>query len=337
MLGYKGNEVIGKPIAMLLYQPDALLKQDTVWSEDGGQEINRSLNLLSVKLSGAGPTNREWIYRHQNGKPVRVRVDITALSNVNHTCKGYLLIAQDISEQSSQKHLMDQFIAMINRLIAEPLMRIHEALELLRDNQPDMPEAEIHVIRNKAQTECKRLLEVSHNLFELEQIQQNRLVFNMRPLALGPQLEQAVQINSAYVQSHAVQLDLQSDDYEAVVIMDEQRFQQIMKTLLSQVVMSSSPGERITIKTELQSSRIRILISGQHADNTALSNSQVSDQFTLHDLLNLSAESGPQLSLQISKSLIEPMGGKIGHEQIPDGICLWIELPRAMQIKQART
>jgi PAS domain S-box-containing protein len=337
MLGYKGNEVIGKPVAMLLYQPNELLKQDTVWSEDGGQEINHSLNLSSGKIRGGGPTYRECIYRHQKGTPVRVRVDITALSDVNHTCKGYLLIAQDSSEQSSQKHLIDQFIAMINRLIAEPLMSIHEALELLRDNQPDMPEAEILVIRNKAQTECKRLLEVSHNLFELEQIQQNRLVFNMRPLALGPQLEQAVQINSAYVQSHAVQLDLQSDDYEAVVIMDEQRFQQIMKTLLSQVVMSSSPGERITIKTELQSSRIRILISGQHADNTALSNAQVSDQFTLHDLLNLSAESGPQLSLQISKSLIEPMGGKIGHEQIPDGICLWIELPRAMQIKQARS
>ena len=336
MLGYKADEVIGKPATILLYQPVELLQQEADWPEDGVQEIDRHLNFFGVKIIEAGPAQREWSYRHQNGTPVRVRVYISAINGANQTCKGYLGIAQDLNEQANQEHLADQFITLINRLIAESLGTIHEALELLRVDQPDMPESEIHTALNKAQAECKQLLEISHNLFELEQIQQNRLVFNMRPLTLGPQLEQVVQASSAYAQCHAIQLNLQSDDSEAVVVMDEQYFQQVMQTLLTHIMMSSSAGESITIKTELRSSRIRILIYGQHAGDTTLSNYQISNPFTLVDLLNLSAESGPLLSLQISKSLIEPMGGKIGHEQNAMGTCLWIELPRAMQIKRAR-
>lgn len=336
MLGYKADEVIGKPATILLYEPVELLKQEAAWPEDAAREIDRHLNFFGVKITEAGPAQREWIYRRQNGTPVRVRVYISAINGANQISKGYLGIAQDLNEQANQEQLIDQFITLINRLIAEPLGAIHEALEVLQCDQPDLSESQIQTALHKAQAQCQQLLEISHNLFKLVQLQQNRPTFNMRPLTLGPQLEQAVEANSAYAQSQAVRLNLHNDDSDAVVVMDEQYFQQIMQTLLSNIVMSSSPGELITIKTEPRSSRIRILIYREHAGDNALPFYATFNPLTLSELLNLSAESGPLLSLQISQSLIEPMGGKIGHEQTPVGACLWLELPRAMQIKQAK-
>jgi PAS domain S-box-containing protein len=336
MLGYKADEVIGKPATILLYQPVELLQQEAAWPEDGAREIDRHLNFFGVKITEAGPAQREWLYRRQNGTPVRVRVYISAINGANQTCKGYLGIAQDLNEQANQEHLVDQFITLINRLIAEPLGTIHEALELLRVDQPDLSEFEPQTALHSAQTQCQQLLEITHNLFKLTQIQRNRPIFNMRPLALGPQLEQAVQANSTYAQSQAVRLNLLKDDSDAVVVMDEEYFQQVMQTLLTHIMMSSSAGESITIKTELRSSRIRILIYREHVDDTALPYYANNNPLTLTELLNLSTESGPLLSLQISRSLIETMGGEIGHEQTPIGACLWLELPRAMQIKQAK-
>ncbi len=331
MLGYKASEVIGKPATLLLDQSDEMLRQDAAWPAEAATV---DLNLFGTKITEQGPAQRDWIYRRKNGTPITVRVFITAIRDANQVTKGYLGIAQDLSDQRLSEHLFDQCLAMLNRLLAKPMARLQEMLEALQPDRLDPADPELQATLSRLRREGETLFALSTSLLAIEQGRQSRSSLDMRPLLLKPQLDEAIQHQAALAQAQGVQLQLQEDIPEAMIVVDAARFQQIMTQLLQHAIQAS-PQATLEIGAELQASRVEVSIRSRSTD-AGLSAPRTIDPLSLQDLLNLSPESQARLNLQVSQSLIESMGGKLSHACTDSGIHLRIDLPRAAYIKIGR-
>ena len=136
MLGYRAEEVIGKPGPELL-----LLESET---NARGDELVRKLfwpsetfDVYAAHARHGGLESREWTYLHKDGRALTVLMDVTATRNEAGEITGFLGIATDVTErkraENELRHLQ-QFQAAILAHIGQGIHGIDASGNILFEN-----------------------------------------------------------------------------------------------------------------------------------------------------------------------------------------------------------
>src|SRR5690606_27464251 len=108
---------------------------------------------------------------------------------------------------------------------------------------------------------CTRLVRLINDILDIEKIESCKMRFDVKPVPLGPFLEQALQANRGFAAEQRVDMVLQPVPPEARVMADEDRMMQVMANLLSNAAKFSPPGETVQVSVQPLDRRYRISVA----------------------------------------------------------------------------
>ena len=168
----------------------------------------------------------------------------------------------DITERKNMEQMKDEFVSTVSHELRTPLTSISGALKLMVSGAlGEMPEKS-RTMLDIAYKNSQRLTLLINDLLDMEKLLAGKMAFNLHKQSLRTLLEQTVYENRAYGDQYQVSFQLAPVADTLQVMVDEQRFLQVMSNLLSNAAKFSPPGNRVDIAPQqrMETSVFRWLI-----------------------------------------------------------------------------
>ena len=174
----------------------------------------------------------------------------------------------------------------------------------------------------------RHLLGLINEMLDISRIEAGQLELALQTVPLSETIGEAL----AIVRPMAIDRGITIDPFQssAHIVVDRQRFKQVVLNLLSNAVKYNHPGGRVTCRvTELGAERLRFSVTDTGIGIAAADAGKVFTAFERFGVAATQVE-GIGLGLAITRQLTELMGGKIGFEsELGTGSTFWVDLPRA--------
>ena len=216
-----------------------------------------------------------------------------------------------------------EFLSRMSHELRTPLNAILGFGQLLEMDGRDPEEADnIEQILKAG----RHLLGLINEVLDISRIEAGRLDLTIQPHQVSGAIEEALALVRPLAAEHKVALKNLVRD--RLVLIDQQRFQQVLLNLLSNGIKYNRPGGCVTLAGETDGGKLRLTITDTGIGIAAADMRKV---FIAFERLSVASKvEGIGLGLAISKRLIDLMGGRMGVESTPGkGSTFWIEIPLA--------
>jgi|GEM_PF-5124102 len=135
-----------------------------------------------------------------------------------------------------------------------------------------------------------------------------------------PLIEQTLQANQAYGDQYRVQFKINERVEGIQVVVDSQRFIQVLSNFLSNAAKFSPPGGMVEVTARQGADKtVRIAVHDDGPGVPADFHNRIFQKFSQADASNTRQKEGTGLGLAITRELVERMGGTVGFVSEPDG------------------
>lgn len=211
---------------------------------------------------------------------------------------------------------------------AFPLTSISGALGLINGGALGEMPVQARQMLDIAYKNSQRLSLLINDLLDMDKLISGNMPFNLQPLSLKDQLEQALESNQAYGRQHQVSFKLGSQANDLTVIADELRLQQVLSNFMSNAAKFSKPGGQVEVEMLQKDNMARVEVIDQGDGIKTEFYARIFEKFSQADSSDTKQRGGTGLGLAISKEIIERMQGKIGFvSEVGLGSCFYFELP----------
>jgi PAS domain S-box-containing protein len=333
MLGYEQDEVLGKgcheffrgPVEPALRLPEAgcpvcdILCDGVARKTDDNYLIRKDGSHLPVSLS-VSPIDS----RNGGWGAVAVFRDLTRRKEM----EAGLIAARDQAQAANEAKSL--FLANMSHELRTPLNAILGFGQLLEADPSLTPDQSDSVLE---MTDAGRhLLELVSEVLDLARIESGRLELRLEPVALDGLVEECLSLTRPLADRRGIRFS-PSPLSGGMLQADRTRLKQALLNLLSNAVKYNSPDGEVRLGYELrQGGPLRIHVCDTGA---GIAPERLSQLFQPFQRLGqeLGQVEGTGIGLQITKRLMEAMGGGVGVASIPgQGSDFWLELPRALRV-----
>jgi signal transduction histidine kinase len=237
---------------------------------------------------------------------------------------------QALREQRRVENLKSEFISVISHELRTPLTSIRGTLGLLEGGAVgNLPPQALHLIGIAARN-SQRLMSLVNDILDMEKLASGKMKLNIERVDLMALVRQAMEANQAYAQSHDVEYVLQDELAYAWVNGDAERLMQVLANLMSNAAKFSRPTTQIFLRVLRVEDGYRVEVEDHGMGISDQFRAHIFGKFSQADSSDVRNLQGAGLGLNISKSLIEQMNGKIGFEsEINCGSVFWFSLSAA--------
>ncbi len=315
IFGYTADEVLGRKINMLMPASHAA-------RHDGYMQHYKTSG--KAKLVGTRP---EVEGKRKSGEIFPMEVGLTECS-----VKGeqfFVGVVRDITERKRVDRLKSEFIATVSHELRTPLTAIYGPLSLLRNDQVGELTQKMQRVLDIALRNCGHLSSLIENLLDFEKLSSGKATFTLHDHDLRNLVLHAAQENKGYADSFGIELISEIDLSEARVLVDSDRFSQILGNLISNAVKFSKRSGRVVISASSRGADVRIAVQDQGIGIPKEHHDRLFQRFSQVDGSASRKVGGSGLGLAISKELTEQMGGEIGFvSEVGVGSTFWVRFPR---------
>ena len=314
IFGYTEDEVIGRPVAILLPDASANLFRNYVATFTPAAEA--ALLASRPVLDG----------KRKSGDFFPMEVGLKR--SVHDGRRIFVGVLRDITEREQAEALKNEFIATVSHELRTPLTSIYGPLSLLQSGGfgalSDTGQRTVEIaIRN-----CKHLLALINNLLDFEKLSSGRATFDLAGHDIRRLVTEAMQDNEGYAMSCDVSMALTGTARGALVSVDEERFGQVLRNLLSNALKFSDAGQRVEIDIAIADGRTVVSVIDHGVGIPADKFDRIFRRFSQVDGSATRKKGGTGLGLAISKELTEQMGGDIGFTtEFGQGSTFWVAFP----------
>jgi PAS domain S-box-containing protein len=325
---YSAAEVIGQNVKLLIPEPDH----------------SRYDGYLEACCRG-GPTGiigkgREVVGRRKDGTVFPMDLGVSEMwLGANRLFVGTV---RDITERKQVERLKNEFVSVVSHELRTPLTSIRGSLGLVAGGVAGELAPKARELVRIAYKNCERLTALINDILDIAKIESGTSQFNMRPQALMPLVEQAIEANLQYARQLNVELEVGSAARDIVVSVDADRFMQVMTNLISNAAKFSPARGRVEISLAPHDGMARVSVRDHGGGIAPEFQQRIFQRFSQADSSSSRARSGSGLGLSISKAIVEQMNGEIGFETaVGQGtvfhvdLPLWVELPTAVEERNA--
>ncbi len=346
IFGYTADEVIGKPVTILIPQdhPDeepAILARlrageriehyETVRVTKDGRHIDISLTVSPIvgphgQIVGASKIARDVTEQHQARKALDEAYAIAkrAQSEAEAAAAENERLYRQAEESS---RLKEEFLATISHELRTPLSAVLGWTRMLRMGQlsdEDRSKA-LDTIERNARAQAQLI----DDLLDVSRIVTGKLRMDVRPSDPNSFIDAAVEAVRPAAEAKGVRVQKVIDTGAVAVPGDPVRLQQVVWNLLSNAIKFTPRGGRVQIRSERVNSHLEIIVTDTGQGITPDFLPHVFDRFRQADQKTSRQHGGMGLGLSIVRHLVELHGGTVraASDGVGQGATFTVMLP----------
>jgi PAS domain S-box-containing protein len=242
---------------------------------------------------------------------------------------GFYSLANDVTELKRIDRMKSEFVSTVSHELRTPLTSIRGSLGLISGGVAgQLPEA-VKTLVGIAKSNCERLIRLINDILDIEKIESGKMTLDLQVLELKPLLEQALAANEGYGTSKDVSLNLHCPEEDLMVRADNDRLTQVVTNLLSNAMKFSPAGGIVDIIVERVESGVRVEVRDSGPGIPEEFRRRIFQKFSQADSSDTRQKGGTGLGLNISRAIVERLGGSIGFEtHTGAGTTFYFELPQ---------
>ncbi|MDH4121382.1 MAG: ATP-binding protein [Deltaproteobacteria bacterium] len=225
---------------------------------------------------------------------------------------GYFIHAiEDISQRKSMEHLKDEFVSMVSHELRTPVTSILGSVGLLiglKNPSQTAMEADLLKITKR---NAEQLVRLVNDLLDIQKFRAGKLDMHLTDLRLDEVLADSVQANQGFADQFQVALVLKQPLIPMVVSADRERLMQVLANLISNAVKFSKPGDQVEIGAENRDGNPLVWVTDHGEGIPDEFKDRIFQPFSQADSSSTRKKGGTGLGLNISKSIVESIGGKL--------------------------
>jgi PAS domain S-box-containing protein len=257
--------------------------------------------------------------------PVEIRLNPLA------TSEGEFVLCSvvDLFQRLEIDRIRNDFISTVSHELRTPLTSIRGSLGLLQAGAMGALPIQAAEMVAIAYKNSGRLVRIINDILDIGTIDSGKLTLQMGIVPLAELLQQSVEANAGFAEKYEVRLLLEAVSPSDRVLADPNRLMQVVVNLLSNAAKFSPPGGDVLIRVRHGETSARIEVEDSGAGIPEAFKVHVFEKFAQADASTRRRFEGTGLGLNISRKLIEAMGGSIGFYAAADhGTVFYVDLPR---------
>jgi len=307
MFGLDGGAVVGLDAASLV----------SANSEPYEEGDNPSAMPDQSLLKNLGQRQR-LVGHHADGRVFPVECMVVGLQGSQ---ERFVVVIRDLRESERVAELERNFVSIVSHELRTPLTSVSGSLSLLSATEASRLSASGVRMLDIARRNVDRLNRLIGDILDLEKIAQGRLVVHAQLQPLLRLLSDAIEMESGGCAAKHITISQVIDvalDNDSCVLVDEDRFRQIMANYLSNAIkFSPESGEIFVCAQVVDDEHIRVSVTDQGPGISQSFRDKVFMPFSQADDPSSRRQGGSGLGLSIVKSLAEGMHGQVGFDSVP--------------------
>jgi PAS domain S-box-containing protein len=320
---------VNSSLCELLGQSEADLLATDFQSITHPADLERDLELVGQVLAGEIKNYRlEKRYFHKSGRTVWALLSVSLVRHPDGQPNYFVSQIQDISEQRELDRVKGEFISTVSHELRTPLTSIRGSLGLILGAMSGTLPRHVRNLLDIAQNNSDRLILLINDILDIDKIASGNMRFDMREKSLAEITTAAVSANTTYAQKFGARIRVEAIDQRARILIDPDRYAQVLSNLISNAAKFSPNGAEIRVKAESLGTTLRISVSDQGPGIPESFRDRVFEKFSQGDASAARRAGGTGLGLHITRELVEHMGGRIGFDtETGRGTTFWFEFP----------
>jgi len=307
MFGRRGGTSTGLDAATLIAPSTTSFKEDD-------RQIRPSGGVLLEDLG----RRRRLVGHHADGHTFPV--DLMAAGLLGNEGR-FVTIIRDMSESERVAELERNFVSIVSHELRTPLTSVSGSLSLLAATEANRLSESGGRMLDIARRNVDRLNRLIGDILDLEKLASGKLSVDLKPEPLLPLLHDTVEMESAGSQAKHIRIRQvigRALDDNTYVLVDGDRFRQIVANFLSNAMKFSPEGGEITVCAEaLDDGHVRISVTDHGPGIPESFRHRVFQPFSQAEHPSNRRKGGTGLGLSIVKALAECMNGEVGFDSTP--------------------
>ncbi len=328
MLGHSQQDAEGLLSMLDLHDPAQVT--GAILAAEGKLDIDlHEVSYAALAAAVAASPEREWVYRTAAGAELPISLTIAPLTDQYGELQGYVTSFNDLTRLKQVEVMKSDFVSMVSHELRTPLTSIKGSLTLLDKMAGSAMPANQRKLLDIGVHNCEALVNLVSDILDFEKISRNAMSYDMRAHDVRTLIEQAVAATQPYAAQFNVSYWLDRDDHELPVLADAQRFEQIMRNLLSNAAKFSHPGSEVLVSAHADGGIVTISVADKGVGIPADFQPKIFQKFSQVSHSDRPTKiKGTGLGLAIAKMMTEAHGGTIGFTSSEGvGTTFFIKLP----------
>lgn len=280
-------------------------------------EHHAFMDSMRIATQDQGRASVETTGVRSNGTEFPMAVAFSMLESGQH--QFFTGIIRDITELREQKRIKSEFVASVSHEIRTPLTSIIGALSLLRDDLAEGLVVEARALVDIAYSNSQRLNALINDILDIEKSDAGMMEFHPVPCQAAELIDEVCAVNMPFARMRRVRLQAQTVATGLLLRIDRSRFNQVLTNLISNACKFSPGGTTVTVSALRRGDHVRFQVSDQGAGVPDEFRSRIFQRFAQAQPSRNHGNDGTGLGLNLSKELVERMGGAIGFTSIAGG------------------
>ena len=241
---------------------------------------------------------------------------------------GFYSLATDITELKRIDRMKSEFVSTVSHELRTPLTSIRGSLGLISGGVAgQLPDA-VKTLVGIAKNNCERLIRLINDILDIEKIESGKMRLNLQVVELKPLMVQVLAANEGYGAAQKVSLALHFPDDNMLVNVDSDRLTQVVTNLLSNAMKFSPQGGAVEVHVLRTDLSVRVEVRDHGPGIAEEFRKRIFQKFSQADSSDTRQKGGTGLGLNISRAIIERLGGNIGFNTGAGvGSTFFFELP----------
>jgi PAS domain S-box-containing protein len=241
---------------------------------------------------------------------------------------GFFSLGTDITELKRIDRMKTEFISTVSHELRTPLTSIRGSLGLIAGGVAgEVPEAVKNLV-GIAKNNCERLIRLINDILDSEKIESGKMSLDLQVVDIRQLVQQTLAAIEGFAGQHRVKVRLQAPDAPLQVRIDSDRLIQVLTNLLSNAVKFSPPERMVEVRVLRVAHQVRVEVADHGPGIPEEFRGRIFQKFSQADSSDTRQKGGTGLGLNISRALIEKMGGQIGFSsEAGVGTTFFLELP----------
>ncbi len=263
-----------------------------------------------------------------NKKGENFPAELTMSGMERHGKNIYVIIVRDVTERKKVEKLKNEFVSVVSHELRTPLTSIRGSLGLILGGVVGQFSDKAKNLLDIANNNCDRLLHLINDILDVEKIESGKINFQMMPVDIAKIVKESITANYMYGEKFGVKIALVESVSGIIVNVDFDRMMQVMANLISNAVKFSKRGDSVDVAIKVLNNKVRVSITDYGSGIPLDFQPIIFQKFSQADAINTRGKGGTGLGLNISKSIIEKLGGSIGFITEPDKLTVfYFDLP----------